>query len=47
MYGVRRVKEKLVCGRVSDARVVRGTNPASQSAPTMKEEIELRQRSRA
>ena len=41
------VKEKLGCGRVSDARVVGGLNPASQSAPTMKEEIELRQRSRA
>ena len=37
------VKEKLGCGRVSDARVVRGPNPAS--APTMKDEIELRQRS--
>ena len=37
------VKEKLGCGRVSDARVVRGSNPVS--APTMKKEIELRQRS--
>ena len=42
------VKEKLGCGRVSDARVVGGSNPASQSAPTMKDEMELRQgRSRA
>ena len=38
------VKEKLGCGRVSDARVIRGSYPASHSAPTMKEEIELRQR---